>query len=310
MQATLQALRRIDTLNMAPPVAIVTGGCSGIGLALTAYLLERKWNVVMADINEPKQDLPGTLFVKCDVSSWDQQAELFQQAYDWQGRLDFCALNAGIDDRDDIFASISNDSTKPPKKPNMKTIEIDLLGPYYGIKLAAHYMSLDSTTAGKPKPGGKIVVTSSAAGIYPMEQCPQYATAKHGLVGLVRSLAPRSEKVNIRINAVCPALVKTGLAPPGLLDSFTEEQFTPMSTMMMCFSELASLEDAFEEDWVTRGKNGETVEGNLAKLVYHRAPDRPSTSSYIDEEGLKAWDRAYTERNKKFALTFAHAGLS
>lgn len=43
----------------------------------------------------------------------------------------------------------------------MKTLEVDLFGPYYGVKLAAHYMSLDSQAAGKPKAGGKIVVTAS-----------------------------------------------------------------------------------------------------------------------------------------------------
>ena len=72
---------------MAPPTAIVTGGCSGIGLALTKHLLERKWNVVQADVNPPMENLDGTRFVKCDVSSWNQQAALFQQAYEWTGKL-------------------------------------------------------------------------------------------------------------------------------------------------------------------------------------------------------------------------------
>ena len=57
---------------------------------------------------------------------------------------------------------------------------------------------------------------------------PQYVGAKTGLVGLVRSLAVTSASVNIRINAVCPALVVTSLAPAGLLEAFTEDQFTPM----------------------------------------------------------------------------------
>jgi 15-hydroxyprostaglandin dehydrogenase (NAD) len=295
---------------MAPPTAIITGACSGIGLALTKYLAERQWNVVMADINPPKEELQGTKFIKCDVSSWDEQATLFQQAYEWQGRLDFCALNAGIDDRDDIFNSITGDPSKPPRKPNMKTIDIDLLAPYYGIKLAAHYMSLDSKIAGKPKPGGKIVVTSSAAGIYPFPQCPQYALAKHGLIGLVRSLAVVSQKVNIRINALCPALVKTGIAPPGLLDSFTEEQFTPMSTIMRVFSELADIDSVGKDDWVEQGKNGETVEGNMDKLIYHRPPPRPEISSYSNEEGMKAWNQAYIDRNRNFVVVSDQNGTS
>ena len=256
----------------------------------------------MADIQPPKEKLDGTLFVKTDISSWDQQAVMFQQAYEWQSRLDFCALNAGIDDRDDIFNSISSDSSKPPKQPNMKTLEIDLFGPYYGVKLGAHYMSLDSKAAGKPKVGGKVVITTSAAGIYPSPVTPQYGAAKHGLVGLVRSLGPVGSAVNIRVNAVCPALVPTNLAPPGLLEGFSEDQFTPMSTIMRCFSELADLETVNDDDWVEKGKFGETVEGNLQELIWHQPAERPTSSSYISDEGQQVWRRVYAERNKNFVM--------
>ena len=288
---------------MAPPTAIVTGGCSGLGLGLTKYLLERKWNVVQADVNPPAETLDNTTFIKCDVSSWEDNAALFKQAYEWQGRLDFVALNAGIDDRDDIFKSISNDPNNPPKKPNLKTIDVDLIGPYYGCKLAAHYLSLDSKAAGKPQPGGKIVITSSAAGIYPAPFVPQYAMAKTGLVGLTRALAPNGRAVNITVNAVCPALVKTNLAPPGLLEQFGEEKFTPMSTIMRCFSELADLENVRDEDWVEKGKTGETVEGNIEELIYHTPPIRAEANSVHDEAGDRAWLSIYEERNRKFAMT-------
>jgi NAD(P)-dependent dehydrogenase (short-subunit alcohol dehydrogenase family) len=53
---------------MARPTGLVTGGCSGIGLALTKYLLERRWNVIQADINPPKENLDNTRFVKCTFS--------------------------------------------------------------------------------------------------------------------------------------------------------------------------------------------------------------------------------------------------
>ena len=113
-------------------------------------------------------------------------------------------------------------------------------------------MSLDSKAAGKPKSGGKIVITASAAGIYPIPVVPQYAIAKHGLVGFVRSAGPVAQAVNITINAVCPALVATNIAPPGLNESFSEDQFTPMSTIMRCFSELAILDSVGDEDWVEK----------------------------------------------------------
>lgn len=166
---------------MAPPVAIVTGASSGIGLALTQHLLAQDWNVLMADVNPPEESLPGTKFVQTDISSWDQQASMFAAAYAWHSRLDFCALNAAIDDRDDIFHSV--DTSKPPKKPNMRTVDVNVSGTWYGIKLAAHYMSLDGRAARKANPGGKIVVTASATGIYPNAVVPQYAATKHALIG-------------------------------------------------------------------------------------------------------------------------------
>lgn len=286
---------------MAPPAAIITGACSGIGLALTKYLVERGWNVAMLDINPPKEDIPNTHFHKTNVASWDDQAAAFRAAYATHGRLDFAALNAGIDDRDDIFHSLSGDAAHAPRQPNLLCFEVNLHGTYYGIKLAAHYMSLDAAGAGKPARGGKIVCTASAAGIYPIPAAPQYGASKHALVGLVRSLAPGAAERNVRINALCPALVATNLAPPGLLDSFAKEQFTPMSTMMRAFAELGSLEAVAEAGWVEKGRNGETVEGNLEELIWHQAPPRREASSYVDEEGMKAWQRAYRDRNVRFA---------
>ena len=151
---------------MSPPVAVITGGSSGIGLALSTKLAQQGWRVIIFDLSQPKDQTPNTDFIQCDISSWNQLAWAFEKSYTKYGRLDFIALNAGIDDRDDIFNTISRDPAKPPKEPTMKTLDVCFTGVYYGIKLATHYMSLDSQPAGKAKTGGKTVVTASAAGIY------------------------------------------------------------------------------------------------------------------------------------------------
>ncbi|EXJ75332.1 uncharacterized protein A1O5_02028 [Cladophialophora psammophila CBS 110553] len=261
---------------MTCPIAIVTGGASGIGAALVEHLVSLGWNVVIADIHKPKHSLPGTLFVHTDVSSWEQQADMFKQAYAWGKRLDFCALNAGIDDRDDIFNTLSYDMHKPPKKPNTDTFSVNITGTYYGIKLAAHYMTVLSGAAGKPKPGGKIVVTGSGAGLFPSPAIPQYTASKHALIGLVRALGKSEAAVeaNVRINAVCPAIVDTGGLPLGLLDKLLPGQITPMSTILRCFDTLADLRDVGKEDWVERGPAGETLEGNVQDLIWHYPPDK------------------------------------
>jgi 15-hydroxyprostaglandin dehydrogenase (NAD) len=143
-------------------------------------------------------------------------------------------LNAGIDDRDDIFNSTSNHLDNPPAKPNMKTFEVNLFGPYYGVKLAAHYMALNKPMHGDSNgKGGRIVITASDAGLWALPAVPQYTATKHAVVGLVRALAASATEAGVSINAVAPALTPSNLAPAGLLESYPKEALTKMETLMV-----------------------------------------------------------------------------
>lgn len=130
---------------MSSPVAIVTGASSGIGLALTKYLQSKNWSVALLDIQKPREAISNgsSLYIQCDVGNWESQAAAFEQAFKWKGRLDFVALNAGIDDHDDIFRAAALDLAEygnhKPRKPDMSTFDINLNGPYYGAKLFTHY---------------------------------------------------------------------------------------------------------------------------------------------------------------------------
>lgn len=115
---------------MSPPTAIVTGGSSGIGEALVRHLVSLNWRVVIADINAPKESIDDTLFIKTNIASWQEQADMFKQAHAWSQRLDFVALNAGVDDRDDIFNTLSNDVDKPPSQPNTRPFDVNVTGTY------------------------------------------------------------------------------------------------------------------------------------------------------------------------------------
>lgn len=285
-------------------VAVVTGGSSGIGLALTNHLVAKKWHVFILDLQPPVLPvLPeATTFVQTNVAQWDELAAAFATAFARFDRLDFVALNAGIDDRDDIFGSVSRDRAKPPRKPNMLPFEVNLFAPYYGLKLAAHYMALspDSSSGG----GGKIVITGSAASLYAHPLFPQYTASKFGVLGLARATAGAAAPVNIAINCLCPCLVKTGLAPPGLLDRMPASAITPMRTILQAFDELALFDQLPAQGraaWVRSGPRGETVEANGAMLRYREAP-RPDTdaSELNDPAVAEAWN-VYVERNKRFA---------
>lgn len=167
------------------PVAIVTGAASGIGLSLTKHLLSSGWRVAMADVNLDGGTAlaatlgPNVIFVQTDVSEWSQQSALFRRAFEWGGnRLDFFAANAGIDDRQNLF-DVPVDADAEPQELNLKTIRVDLDAVLQGIWLFRHYWY---RSGGKARGRvGKIVMTSSAAGLYPMPTNPQYCAAKHAV---------------------------------------------------------------------------------------------------------------------------------
>lgn len=154
---------------MSKPVAIVTGAASGIGLAVTKHLLGRGYRVAMADVNQGEGDRisselgSDTLFKRVDISVYEQQASLFSEAFKWGGgRLDFFAANAGIDDRQSLYEkneTIKVDDNGIPRPLNLKTMQVDLDAVIQGVWLFKYYARQNE------KKGGKVVITSSAAGL-------------------------------------------------------------------------------------------------------------------------------------------------
>lgn len=135
---------------------------------------------------------------------------------------------------------------------------------------------------------------------------PQYNASKYGALGLSRAVgATAAAAADIRVNCLCPAMVATGLAPPGLLDVFPDELVTPMSTMLRAFDELADFDGLSSRggraEWVKRGPTGAAVEGSLGEIVYREPEKRKEVHSEDRPEIAQAWVRIYGERNRRFA---------
>lgn len=137
--------------------------------------------MAIADINQSQGDIlaaelgENVLFVKTDVSQWSEQAYLFKLVFEWGGnRIDFLAANAGVADTQSLYQLPENGSG-PLAPLNTLALNIDLEAVIQGIWIFLHYARQNK------EPGGKVVITSSAAGLYPMETCPQYAAAKHAV---------------------------------------------------------------------------------------------------------------------------------
>ncbi|KAF2428688.1 hypothetical protein EJ08DRAFT_559282, partial [Tothia fuscella] len=270
--------------------AIVTGGCSGIGLALVQHLLEKKdetWRVVVADINvKAYEDLSSsfdqnrTIFVHTDVADWDSHLAMFKKAYEWKTegassqQVDFFAANAGIADRERVQQEFDLDAE--PQKPNLSCVEVDLTAVLFGLKLFIHYSRKTKRDSKDTNFHPKMVITASCVGFYSFPLAPQYAAAKMGCVGLTRAVGDYLLKHDdISVNAICPGFVVTNIVPKPVVDLWPKKYVTPTSTMMRAYDEL--LDES--------GKTAQCVECSVNKLYYRKALQPPDAGQQflVDE---------------------------
>ncbi|EKD19258.1 uncharacterized protein L3040_009301 [Drepanopeziza brunnea f. sp. 'multigermtubi'] len=257
---------------MSKPVAIITGAASGIGLALTRHLLAKGWKVAMADINAQQGAAvaaelgDSVLFIPTNVAVYSQQVQLFSRAFAWGGnRLDFFAANAGIAGTSDYYRSNEElDADGLLQELGVTTLRVNLDAVVQGVWLFKHYARRNEGAK-----GGKVVITSSMAGLYPMESDPLYTATKHALVGFTRATGPVLQRENITVNCFCPAFVVTSLAPKEVLDNFPKEHITPMSTVLRAY-------DMFLEDPKLSGK---VVETSLDQVYFQEPPDFSNESN-------------------------------
>jgi 15-hydroxyprostaglandin dehydrogenase (NAD) len=254
--------------------AIITGACSGMGLALTHDLLSKQsatghtWRVILADINASAYstiahtlDASRHLFLQTDVTKWADQVEVFKRAFEWSGRIDFFANNAGIDDKERLL------DDGDLVEPNLSCIAVDLLAVFSGLKLFIRYARKTKAENFQPK----MVITASMAGQYPFFIMPQYTAAKHGCVGLVRAAAPallRHE--GIALNCIMPGFVDTGIILPQIVECWPKENITPMATILRAFNELIEEDGKVEADGSSDGINGVVKSGCAVECSVHR----------------------------------------
>lgn len=174
-------------------LAVVTGGSSGIGLATAQRFVQEGATVVVADVQEPIDDVDAR-FVKLDVadaSAWDPfLAEV--------GPLDVIHLNAGVTTGERDIRNLTDAQYE-------RVMRVNVDGVVYGARAAARSMA--------ERGGGAIVVTASVAGLIGFSPDPIYTLTKHAVVGLVRALGPALAPLGITVNAVNPGVVDTPLVP-------------------------------------------------------------------------------------------------
>lgn len=180
--------------------AIITGGASGIGLAVATGLSALGVRIALLDRDEEAGRLAAqnlgasATFIRMDVADGEAWRALAAQAQERLGGIDVAILNAGCGSRVSEPDQVSDEQFRAVVGTNIDGI-------FYGARAAIPFM--------RAKGRGAIVVTASLAGLIALPRDPLYAMSKHAAVGFVRALGPQLNSAGITVNAVCPGLTDT-----------------------------------------------------------------------------------------------------
>lgn len=171
-------------------VAIVTGAASGIGRAAAELFVREGAAVVAAD------RVAGDGMTQLDAGSEDEVKGLVERSVADFGGLDIIFANAGISGG---MASMFEQSAADWAE----ILRVNLIGPFLLTKYAAPHI--------KERGGGSVICTASVAGIRAGAGGAAYSASKAGLINFVKVAATQLAGSNVRVNAICPGLVETGM---------------------------------------------------------------------------------------------------
>jgi len=185
------------SFSLKNKVAVVTGGGSGIGLAIVERYLAAGAKVVMADLSDGRAlaKKVGAHFIKVDVSNEQNVSDLFMQAKQHYGAIDIVVNNAGVCPP---FRDLQEATTADYEF----AFKVNTLGVAYGLKYAPQHMN----------DGGSIINTSSVSGKLGVFGLGAYASSKFSVLGLTQTAAVELGERSIRVNAICPTSVNTPMA--------------------------------------------------------------------------------------------------
>jgi len=195
-------------------VALITGATRGIGKAIALELARKGFNIVINDlelqdegaeaINEIKKGGREAIFIKADISKYEEVEKMVKEAVEKLGRMDVLVNNAGIN-IDRLLINMTPEQWQ-------KVIDVDLTGTYNCTKAALPHMMQQG--------GGRIVNVSSMSALDGAIGQANYAAAKGGVVSLTKTIAMEYAQYNILCNAIAPGCIRTRMTdamPPGML---------------------------------------------------------------------------------------------
>jgi len=182
-------------LDLSGKRAVVTGGGNGIGLAAARTLADCGASVYIFDLPKERPGAVAAQFgghaCECDVTS----RESLEAAFDAAGPPDIVVANAGV------AAEAELSDTTPELWA--RTLSVNLTGVFQTVQAAAARM--------KPRRAGAMVLTASTNSYDGEQRLTAYNASKAGVLGILHTVTNELGPYNIRVNAVCPGLIRTRL---------------------------------------------------------------------------------------------------
>jgi len=173
-------------------VAIVTGAASGIGKAAVELFRAEGATVVGADVGDGADK-------RCDAGDEAAVKSLFDAVVAEHGGIDVIFANAGVSGG---FATIAQQTADDWAE----ILRVNLIGPFLAVKYGAPHIA--------KRGGGSIICTASVAGLRSGAGGAAYSASKAGVINLAQTAAQQLSGSGVRVNAICPGLIETGMTKP------------------------------------------------------------------------------------------------
>ncbi|MES2861369.1 MAG: 3-hydroxybutyrate dehydrogenase [Pseudomonadota bacterium] len=202
-----------DPNDLRGQVAVISGSTSGIGLALARAVASRGGDVVLNGLGDPSEiertraEMEASCGVKvryhaANMLQGDEVADMVAYGKHQLGRVDILVNNAGIQHVEAV--------EKFPSDKWEQIIAINLSSAFYATRAAIPIM--------KAQGRGRIVNIASAHGLVASPFKAAYVAAKHGVLGLTKTVALEVAQDNITCNAICPGFVETPIVEKQITD--------------------------------------------------------------------------------------------
>jgi len=195
--------------DLTGKVALITGGDNGIGLGFAQGVVKHGADVCIWGINDENSRIASSRLkewgtrvktIHCDVSDESAVEKSFAETLDYFGRVDSCFANAGVSGIGD-FADI-------PTEEWRRVLAVNLDGTFFTLRCAAKHMK---QRALKGDSGGRLVGTSSLAGLMGIAKSQAYGASKGAVKSLMQSLAIDFAQYGVTANAIAPGHVSTAM---------------------------------------------------------------------------------------------------